>query len=186
MAIVNNIAQAPSPMQVLERAPFDVYLGGSRRAAQLAGLWVNGVQTLTPYEQQYQINISASTDYDFYTTYNSYVEKYLRDFGFTDTEHSNKCTAFRDVDGMLVTSEHTFPYALDSEAVRILERDNVQIVLRADAEFYRTVFESIPTEFYYNHLWKSSPACVKREHIQPIFNALFAVAHEAQAVQKQQ
>jgi hypothetical protein len=175
-------------VRVLENAPCDVYIGGSRRASQLAGMWVNGVQVLTLLEQQFEIVLTSSTDFDYYATYHPSVETYLRAAGFTDTAYSLECTVVRDEDNMIYVDEHQCAntYELDSEAVMILERDNVQIVLRKDAEFYRTVFESIPVDFYYRYLWKSSPDCAGREHIQPIFNALFAVAHAAQRCTKQQ
>lgn len=163
MGIVNVVSAAPSPLDILKNAPFDIYSGGSRRMAQLAGIWVNGEQPLSADDQQYKITITSSTDYDFYATYHPTVETYLREAGFTDTSHSLDCA-----DG---------GYDLDTEAVMILERDNVQIVLRKDAVFYQKVFESIPVHFYYKYLWKSSPVCVGQQHIQPIFNALFAVAH---------
>jgi hypothetical protein len=132
--------------------------------AQLETLYINGVPQFTL--SGYTINIKLDTDYDYYTTYTESVEQYLRDNGFSETSHSDKCGR-----------GYTQDYALDDEAIKILENGNVQVVLRKDAEFYRTVFESISVNFYYDFLWKSSPASPIRSNIQPIFNALFKAAH---------
>ncbi|MGL5914826.1 MAG: hypothetical protein ACRCZG_01065, partial [Culicoidibacterales bacterium] len=71
---------------------------------------------------------------------------------------------------------------LDDEVTDIYIHDdyNMQVILRKDAEFYRTVFEAIPIEYYLKCLWKSSVHAPKKEIIQDTFNALFAVAHAVQ------
>jgi hypothetical protein len=140
-------------LDVINRSTFSPLLGGSRRMAQIAA------STGSPTK----IEISSDTDWDFYATYHWDLHKYLSDNGFHETDFSSK---------MVETG-----YALDDEAHCILERDKVQIVLRKSAGFYLNVFENIPVQFYHDYLWKSSPAKPDRSQIQPIFNALFAVAH---------
>lgn len=154
MSIVNAKLNERSALQVIEQSHLDFYLGGSRRMAQIAQSRVSNIN----------IVIQPNTDYDFYATYSESVVAFLRTNGFKPTEHYYKCLRG---DGS---------YEFDSEVVSIWEREYVQVVLRKDAEFYYTVFENIPTDFYYYFLWKSSPACPDRSRIQPIFEALFAVA----------
>jgi hypothetical protein len=140
-------------LDVIHRSMFSLLLGGSRRMSQIA----EATGSLT------KITISSETDWDFYATYHWDLHKYLTDNGFQETDFSSK----------LVETG----YALDDEAHCILERENVQVVLRKNAGFYLNVFENIPVQFYHDYLWKSSPAEPDRSQIQPIFNALFAVAH---------
>lgn len=148
----------------LARKSWPIFLGGSRRMHELAGdveyIEVFGVEadsdTLT-------IPITDQTDHDFYATYSSELTTFLLDRGFDTTTF---------VDGL-----DEGGYSLDSEAVTILERDNVQIVLRTDAVFYQTVFDNIDPWFYREYLWKSSgEPTVIRENIQLIFNMLFKIA----------
>lgn len=159
-------AVVPTALQLLEQSPdFTFYLGGSRRMAQKYDSVISDMALMpeSKYRQRvptnYCIKVSADTDYDFYTTYSSGVEAYLLNHGF-DFSKSNE-------------------YYLDSECHMILCKDNVQVVLRRDAEFYRTVFENIDLQFYYNTLWKSSPANPDRSQIGNIFNMLFNIAHVA-------
>lgn len=177
-----------TPLEVIEEAKqfAPIYLGGSRRMHQLSGdeerLRVSsshtdnqrvyralGVRTsddiLVP--QDIEIPITDATDYDFYATYSNQLEAFL-------VNHEFQVTNF--VKGL----EENKGYVMDNEAVTILERNNVQIVLRKDAEFYRLVFDNIEPWFYKHYLWKSSGTnTVIRSDIQPIFNMLFAIAHAA-------
>jgi hypothetical protein len=154
-------------LSILETSKFDFYLGGSRRMAQRQLEQMSAPEG--PLDDLADIGcplieLKPTTDYDFYCTYNTDVERFLIDHNFTDTVAS-------------IGAKHANPNYLDTEAIRILERDGVQIVLRDNALFYRQVFESISISFYYDNLWKSSPGGVDEAKIQPIFNALFAVAH---------
>lgn len=156
MTIINIPHAIDHPIaQKLDALPFLFFLGGSRRAAQLA-------EKSSSY---IKITIGPSTDYDFYATYSESIKYRLYDCGFCETDYSHK-NAIRPND-----------YPLDSEAVKILECNDVQVVLRKDADFYCRVFEKIPTEYFYNHLWKSSPANPQRTLIKSEFNALFEAAH---------
>jgi hypothetical protein len=151
-------------LSILETSKFRFYLGGSRRMEQKQ-IEACKSQDLNDYLTEWvPIVITAETDYDFYVTHDMDVEQFLLDNGFTDTVSS-------------IGAMNSHPDYLDSEAIRILERDNVQVVLRLDAKFYHQVFESISTRFYYDNLWKSSPEIINVNNIQPIFNALFATAH---------
>jgi len=141
-------------LTLLDKAPYKFYLGGSRRMAQRAV--EQNAATI--------IEIDETTDYDFYADYSEQVLTWLVENGFTHTASSVGVQNGRD------------DY-LDNEALAIVERDNVQIVLRKSADFYGKVFESIDPVFYRAYLWKSSPLIANREAIQPIFNALFAAAH---------
>jgi hypothetical protein len=143
-------------IDLLEASPYEFYLCGSRRMAQKEA------------EQQgivRQVLINSDTDYDFFVTHSDNVLAFLLDNGFTHTESS-------------LGALQGFSNYLDDEAVAVVTRDNVQVVLRKDATFYRHVFESISVDFYCKYLWKSSPHHdVKCEDIQPIMNQLFATAH---------
>lgn len=149
-------------LSVLQTSMFDFYLGGSRRMAQLQ----QALPASTDLMDCPQIDITTTTDYDFYTTYSVEVAQFLIDSEFADTAASV---------GAMCSSPTSHHY-LDTEAVRILSRDDVQVVLRRDADFYRQVFESISINFYYTNLWKSSPQIINVNNIQPIFNALYATA----------
>lgn len=96
-------------------------------------------------------------DWDYYATYTHDIHMYLK---VNDFEVSAKGD-----------------YDLDDEAAVIFKKGRVEIVLRQDADFYRSVFENIPVQLYIDHLWKSNPVPPDRKLIQPIFNMLFAVAH---------
>lgn len=119
-----------------------------------------------PYLQDdcpnFRITVNEDTDYDFYATHTPELEAHLLDSGFEYSQANN--------------------YYLDSECVCILCKDSVQIVLRRDAEFYKTVFENIDLEVYYHYLWKSSPEKPNRALIGPFFNMLFDIAHATKGV----
>jgi hypothetical protein len=109
----------------------------------------------------FRITVTDSTDYDYYVTHSASVLSYFLANGFDYAPSSRG------------------GYYLDDEAVDIVQRGPVQVVLRHDAEFYYDVFETIDSRFYYEMLWKSSPVVTTdmRKNIQPIFNALFQAAH---------
>lgn len=147
MAIINAMSQL-SALYIIENSPHSFYLGGSRRIAQIAERSITN----------HKFVITADTDYDFYATYNDDILNFLIKNGFTETNSRLR-------------------YTLDDEAVMILEKDNVQVVLRKNAIFYHLIFENIDPDFYFNVLWKSSPTQPDRGQIQPIFNMLFAIGH---------
>jgi acetolactate synthase regulatory subunit len=127
---------------------FAVYLGGSRRMAEL---------------HPADVQITVATDHDYYATYSESLFEYLD----------------KSQDWELSIDPVYAPYPCDDEVVKImvhLDLD-IQFVLRKDAEFYRSVFEAIPPDFYTTYLWKSSIHCTNPKAIMPTFNALFAVAH---------
>ncbi|TFH07052.1 MAG: hypothetical protein E4H14_09400 [Candidatus Thorarchaeota archaeon] len=148
-----------SALAIIEGSEHTFYLGGSRRMAEIS---------LDLYEQgalskKHIVYINNDTDYDFYVTHTPAVEQFLLDNCF------------------IPTSEKAI-YIMDDEATQILQRDNVQVVLRKNAELYRLVFDNIPVEFYHKNLWKSAPyAQIDRSKIQEIFNLMFAVARAALA-----
>lgn len=161
-----------------------IYLGGSRRMHQLsgdedalerdaemqetikAGKGWNLFDPLTPHTPL--IPIKEDTDYDYYATYTPELEEYLSRNGFDATD-------------FVKALEDSGSYSLDDEALTIMERDDVQVVLRNDAEFYRAVFDNIEPWFYKQYLWKSSgESTVQRDRIQEIFNMLFDIARAAQ------
>lgn len=158
-----------------------IYLGGSRRMHELSGdsSWDRLLAAPTPPPDQnfgpskedilelMIIPITEATDYDFYATHTNELYTFLTEKGF---EMSTIADA--DVDSW---------YDLDKEAVTILAMDNVQIVLRKDAEFYRAVFDQIEPWFYKKYLWKSSgEPTVVRSDIQLIMNMLFDIGRAAQ------
>ena len=106
------------------------------------------------------VAVNKETDFDYYATYSESLFNQLIEQGW------------------LYTASDVSYY--DSEALHILQKDNHQIVLRKDAEFYRRVFENIPIWFYHDFLWKSNgemPQC-DRQRIQPIFEVLFTMARQ--------
>ena len=115
----------------------------------------------------YKIVTNPDTDYDFYATHTPGIISFLLSSGFVETDCSKKANTLSNI------------YLLDDEAFTIVQKDNVQVVLRNNAAFYRAVFENISPEFYYTYLWKSSPAAPDRSQIQSIFNMLFAIGRAA-------
>ena len=106
------------------------------------------------------IVVKDSTDYDFYVTHSEKLETYLLDIGFD------------------YTYGHGTEY-MDNEAISILERDNIQIVMRKDAEFYKKIFDNINPDFYAVFLWKSSPHFNgNREFIGTWFDQTFMICRE--------
>lgn len=124
------------------------YLGGSRRMAEL---------------HPTKVKITPQSDHDFYVTHSEALEKLI----------------LTNDDFCVSGDPSTCSYPFDTEVVKIIQHMDMdlQIVMRKDAEFYRTVFESIPPEYYTKYLWKSSPDCPDRSIIMPTFDAFFAVAH---------
>lgn len=65
--------------------------------------------------------------------------------------------------------------------------ENVEVLVRRDAEKYTLAFEQISADMYYNFLWKSSPARDQNEidpvfknRVRNFFNALFALVGSKQ------
>lgn len=149
--------QTPAHNVILQ-APYKFYFGGSRRMAER----LQKNEGYIPVDSQnVVITITDETDYDYYITYSSEISMYLIENGFSLSPASNA-------------------YYLDSEAVEILARDNVQVVLRRDAEFYKMIFDNIDPIIYYTYLWKSAPHSPNRELIGPFFDMLFNLAHTAE------
>lgn len=152
-----------SAVTIVHEAPHQFFLGGSRR---MADKFQEKYGDCCPYLADdcpnFRIIVGEDTDYDFYATYTPEVESYLLNSGF-EYSPANE-------------------YYLDSECTCILGKENVQVVLRTDAEFYKTVFENIDLEVYYHYLWKSSPEKPNRALIGPFFNMLFDIAHATKGV----
>ena len=141
------------------------YLGGSRRMNQRC----HETQPYVEGQEIIYIDVNERTDWDYYATYQTDVERWL----------ITSCGWQPTLTTQMKGQGHNYQ---DSECVCILEKDNHQIVLRKNAEFYRDVFESIPIWFYYKYLWKSSPAGgifgIDCSEIQPIFETLFMLKHK--------
>lgn len=100
---------------------------------------------------------------------------------------SLKSIGFRQV--IDIDEDHGY---LDSEALAIFTIDihsgssiaeaiaavPIEIVVRRDVEFYKAVWESITPEFFYDYLWKSSPAGVAADRRRPIIDQLLATARQ--------
>jgi len=154
MAIVGM--EYTDAVSILQSSPYTFYLGGSRRMAQISQ------QSTKPCATIY---ITKDTDYDFYATHSREITDFLISKGFEHTLCSiGKMKGYEEY--------------LDTEAIAILAKDNVQVVLRRDAEFYRTIFENIDPNVYYSFLWKSSPADVDPSKIQILFNQMFTIGHQ--------
>lgn len=151
-----------SALDVLQLCTFNFYLGGSRRMADKFQEQCHDCMCRGESLPNFCISVTEDTDYDFYATYSREVEAYLADNGF---ERSNVDQVY-----------------FDTECMSIFRRDNVQVVLRKDANFYSTVFESIDLAVYYHYLWKSSPMQPNRALIGNIFNMLFKIAHMTKGV----
>jgi len=169
------------------------YLGGSRRMKQLYEERAAGNATVlqnSPYKHLTGCN--CSTDWDFYATYTPELEKILlNEMGFHESAYSICVRAIRKRNFEDLTLSElqiledvatNAEYALDDEAISIWQKDNVQVVLRKDALFYKRVFDNIDSDVYETLLWKSSPTTtVDREMIQPLFNTFFKIAHAAES-----
>lgn len=136
--------------QLLNNPQYKFHLGGSRRMAQL---------------HPSVVQVKDSTDYDLYATYTESLADWL------------ELKA-----GFVITHNGSSGYPLDDEANLILvheENNGVQVVLRKDDMFYKSVFESIPPKYYRTYLWKSSPDFTALDTcgIMATFNAFFAIAH---------
>jgi hypothetical protein len=115
----------------------------------------------------FSIDVNSSTDYDLYATFSPELRDFLIANDFDNITNHDLHINNRIAPGK---------YTSDTETVMIFERGKCQVALKRDAEFYRSVFESISPEFYYKFLWKSSPCGVKRTQITPMFNALYRAA----------
>lgn len=102
------------------------------------------------------IPIFENTDYDFYATYSAGIEKFLMSLNFSAPVYKQDY--------------------LDTEVVSIYKSAQIDVVLRKDAKFYKSVFDNIKTDMYVKHLWKRNPQC-DRSKITPLFNELFKIAH---------
>lgn len=154
-----------TPLDIIKelQRSYQIELGGSRRMHQKL---TNGeLASYNGFDGPRNMVLTNATDHDFYATYSEHLLEALRAGGFTYT----------------VSCCDSSAYMLDTEAVCILECDNVQIVLRKDANFYKKVFDNIDLTFYIKYLWKSSPlGTVVRKDIQPIFEMLFNIARASQ------
>lgn len=184
----NEATETDKALAVIEAAQEKfgpIYLGGSRKMHELAGdglldemlaefranpakdkgnLFVRNEKDII---SSMMIPIKEDTDYDYYAKYSLQFQEFLLENEFEPTDTF-------DEDGEA-------EYNPDSLCVTILQRGNVQIVLRTDAELYRTVFNNIDPQFYKLYLWKSSgEPTVVRENIQMIMNMLFTIAQAAQ------
>lgn len=161
--MIFGLTKKLSAIDILQDSPHQFFLGGSRKMAEL---FQDTYGTCDPFLQgdcpDFRIFVSEDTDYDFYATHTDAVEEYLLDRGFEYSQANE--------------------YYLDTECISILCRDNVQVVLRIDANFYKTVFENIDLEVYYHYMWKSSPEQPNRALIGNIFNMLFKIAHATEGV----
>lgn len=107
----------------------------------------------------HQFPIGIDTDWDFYCDDSPQLRNFLHDAGF------------------IMSSDSVY---FDDECLAIFKhRENIQVVIRRDAKFYRNVMVSINPDYYYNDLWKSSPTMspATRLLIGARFNQLFAIAH---------
>lgn len=158
----------PSAVDILHKSQYLFFLGGSRRMAdRYDDVYGNCSDSCLPTScasprPNFRIAVSEDTDYDFYATHTNDLESHLLSEGF-DYSTANE-------------------YYLDTECISILCKDNVQVVLRNNAEFYTTVFENIDLEVYYHYLWKSSPEQPSQALIGNIFNMLFKIAHATKGV----
>lgn len=152
-------------VKALNESHFAFYLGGSRSMAKRA---------IQDDFCEVEINISPSTDFDFYVTDCPQVDSFLLSLGFKVKTYPGD-------------KSYT-----DDEAISIYEIETtpkVQVVSRKDAEFYKKVFDNISLKFYYNHLWKSAPHFkIKHEieylKIKDTMNQLFAMARAFMPVEE--
>lgn len=129
--------------QVLECQDHKFYLGGSRRMAE---------------RDPKVIKINAlGTDYDFYITYTKEVYEFLTGIGFRVSASSYK---YLDDNAELVMYYSNGPF------------ENIQVVLRKDAEVYHRMFENISPEFYRDNIWKSGPNHLTQHQIRETINTL--------------
>lgn len=109
------------------------------------------------YKRGAAVSILEDTDYDFYATYTVEIEEFLVLNNF------RRCAARIEY--------------LDTEVVAIYKSKHIDVVLRKDAKFYKSVFDNIKTDLYVKHLWKRNPEC-DRSKITLLFNEMFKIAHQ--------
>lgn len=188
----NGVQIGSAVHKILSYAPGVFFLGGSRRMKQLYDEQAGTNATLIANSPYKSISgPSSQTDWDFYATWSPAMEQTLQQMGFRETPYSKTVRVLRTKDYASLTEDELTvleavaedgEYALDDEAVTILKKGNVQIVLRLDALFYKRVFDNIPSDVYETLLWKSSPTTqVNRALIQPLFNTFFKIAHAAES-----
>jgi hypothetical protein len=174
-------------VQQLQSLPQPIYLGGSRYMAVKHNAKLPNVKdpkilaACVEYvrAQRYHVGITESTDYDFYATHHPSLEQCLISTGWAKVAPRPMLT--------ITTSSGTWcekealslnggssPYDLDTEAVSIFEMQNMQLILRRDALFYKWVVDKIPIDTYFEKLWKSGPFTPDRPSIQNYFNSLFS------------
>ena len=109
-----------------------------------------------------KINITPSTDYDFYMQYSEENLKLIENFD---------CS-------VRYTYDPRYPFDDLAVAIVTLRNDNAQIIIRSDAALYSKVQQSILSDFYHDYLWKSGPNRPQREQIMRIYNQLFITARQ--------
>lgn len=111
------------------------------------------------YKRGAKVIINDDTDYDYYATYSKEIEDFLDKWGYLSLNPSTPSSYY------------------DDECVMIFKNSGVDVVLRKDAKFYKSVFDNINPDMYVKHLWKRNPEC-DRSKIQPLFNEMFKIAHK--------
>lgn len=109
-----------------------------------------------------KIQITPSTDYDFYMQYNDANLELIKNFD---------CS-------VRYTYDPRYPFDDLAVAIVTLSNDNAQIIIRSDAALYGKVQQSILGDFYHDYLWKSGPNKPQREQIMRIYNQLFITARQ--------
>jgi hypothetical protein len=166
-----------------EKFPEAVFhLGGSRRMKQrFDETYKEGVNLFE--------GITEKTDWDYYADDTPAVREALTQAGYEETAYAKIVQDLRKnmrppTDQDLDTLEYlatSADYAFDDEAITIMSKNDMQVVLRKNAQFYKRVFDNIDLDFYHDYLWKSSPLNPARENIQPFFNMLFKIAHATES-----
>lgn len=150
-----------SALEAIESCSFEVYLGGSRRMAELQAENFD-----FDTAKKHLIKITDATDYDFYVTDSPEVQAWLIDAGF-------EMHVEEESDDKNGDSSHQYDwYTRDKMTTSVWSKfdnrygANVEVALKTDADVYHAIFESISPAFFYKYLWKSSPIDKKKKPLE--------------------
>lgn len=127
-------AKLPAQL-ILEAAPFDIYLTGSRRMAQL-------------YPHVEAVLVTENTDWDYVANDSQEIRTFLELNGFSTREFSSDAD-YEESPGKGDSWIRTTAVYFDSTGL-------VQVILKSNTPIYLTVFENIPIEAYVEFGWKQS------------------------------
>lgn len=121
------------------------------------------------------IKINSSTDWDIYGQDSPQNRQFLEELGLIMYADKKEDDAHIINQNIEFDSDRYWHYKGDDLLARIYGRDvnySMQVLLRTDAELYKTIFENMTPQFYHDKIWKSSGLDLTRKDIQTTINKL--------------